>query len=296
MPWHNSVEKTNTTEHTVMNNTLLELARQKLTFALDIPDWEKARKIAAFVGAYVGRIKLGPVILDNNGTPQTIRAMHEMGIDNLFIDLKYHNTPDVVAATVGNITRMNVGMINVHCSGGIKMMSAAKQAAVNAALECHQGEIQNPLVIGVTVLTSQDYDDLVSLGIFPDTSFSDPTLLAAHKQESMERLVVSLARAAQKAGLDGVVASALEAPLIRKACGPTFRIVTPGIRPIGAAAGDQKRLDSPTNAIIVGGSDELVVGSPIYKDPDPAGAAQRIVEEIASALEVLERTETKVAS
>ncbi len=267
-----------------MTDRLLQLARQKLTFALDIPDWDKAEKITRLVAPHVGRIKLGPVILDSVGVRQTIRAMHYIGVNNVFVDLKYHNTPDVVAAAVGNVARMNVGMINVHCSGGIEMMRKAKEAAVNASMESHQGEIQNPFVIGVTVLTSQDYDSLVALGIFPDVSFSDAAQFETHKKDRMEHLVLSLARAAQTAGLDGVVASVHEAPLIRKACGPKFRIVTPGIRPLGADAGDQKRLDTPTNAIIVGNSDELVVGSPIYKDPDPAVAAKRIVQEIAEAL------------
>ncbi|OGZ54535.1 MAG: orotidine 5'-phosphate decarboxylase [Candidatus Ryanbacteria bacterium RIFCSPLOWO2_01_FULL_48_26] len=271
---------------------ILELARRKLTFALDVPDWDKAREIAGIVASHVGRIKLGPVILDNNGTPQVIKAMHQAGISNIFVDLKYHNTPDVVAATVHNVTAMGVGMINVHCSGGIKMMHAAKQAAVRATLENYQREIQNPLIIGVTILTTLDYDDLVALGIFPNASFSNPDALVIHKKEKMEHLVVSLARAAQKAGLDGVAASVHEAPLIRNACGPNFRIVTPGIRPAGADAGDQKRLDTPANAIKAG-ADELVVGSPIYKDPNPAEAAERIVREIAEALTVRTETQTE---
>ncbi len=270
----------------------LELAKQKLTLALDIPDWDKAREVAGKVLPHVGRIKLGPVILDTNGTPQTITAMHQIGVDNVFVDLKYHNTPDVVAAAVASLTRMNVGMINVHCLGGIKMMSGAKRAAENSFHENHRGVIQNPLIIGVTILTSQDHDDLVSLGVFPDFTFSKPEEGIAYKKEKMEKLVVSLAQAAQKAGLDGVVASVHEAPLIRAACGPNFRIVTPGIRPAGADVGDQKRLDTPRNAIAAG-ADELVVGSPIYKEPDPARAAMRILEEIAGALDARAKTATK---
>ncbi len=254
----------------------LEQARQKLTFALDISDWDEAYEMARLVAPHVGRIKLGPVLLDNIGVPQVIKAMHQAGIDNLFIDLKYHNTANVVEKVVYNLTLKNVGMINVHCAGGIPMMQAAKKGARTALVDS-MGKVQAPLVIGVTILTTLDYDDLMEVGITPKLE------LAEHKKLLMEDLVVSLARAAEKAGLDGVVASTQEAPLIRQKCLAGFRIVTPGIRPAGAEAGDQKRLDTPANAIKAG-ADELVVGKPIYGDPDPAKAAQNIVAEIADAL------------
>ncbi|MEK7507539.1 MAG: orotidine 5'-phosphate decarboxylase / HUMPS family protein, partial [Patescibacteria group bacterium] len=162
-----------------------------------------------------------------------------------------------------------------------KMMRVAKAAATQTWEEAGRN-VRCPLVIAVTILTSQDYDDLAEIGVVPLFEHNGPDAIEI-KKHKMEALVVSLARAAQKAGLDGAVASVHEALPIRNACGPKFRIVTPGIRPAGADKTDQKRLDTPANAIKAE-SDELVVGSPIYKDPNPAEAAERIVREIAEAL------------
>ena len=193
--------------------------------------------------------------------PRSSGALVETGA-SVFLDLKFHDIPNTVAQAVEAAVSTGAWMINVHASGGVPMMQAAARAAADTA--AREGR-RRPLLIGVTVLTSMD----------------DATLRAAGVQRPLLEQVVALARMAQEAGLDGVVASPQETAAIRSACGPDFAIVTPGIR--GASAGadknDQSRTMGPAEAVRAGAS-YIVVGRPIIAAADPRAAAAAIAEEL----------------
>ncbi len=223
--------------------------------ALDVATAREALAIADALRGTVGGYKVGNQLFTAEG-PDIVRALTMRG-DRVFLDLKYHDIPNTVAGAVGSASRLGAWMVNVHASGGPAMMTAAKDAADKAAAS---GQTR-PIVIGVTVLTSMDAATLRMVGV--DKSPLDQ--------------VVYLARMAQDAGLDGVVASPLETAAIRAACGPDFVIVTPGIR--GGAAGDakndQSRTMTPDEAMRAGAS-YLVVGRPITGAAAPREAAQQI--------------------
>jgi orotidine-5'-phosphate decarboxylase len=181
----------------------------------------------------------------------------------VFLDLKYHDIPNTVAGAVREATRLGVFMLNVHASGGTAMMRAAAEAAANAAKDF---SVPRPVVLGVTVLTSLDRRALQhDLGV----------------TATVESHVLRLAERARDAGLDGCVASPREIALLRGGLGPSWVIVTPGIRP-AERADDQVRTATP-RAAIDAGAHYLVVGRPITAASDPAGAARAIIEEIARA-------------
>ena len=178
----------------------------------------------------------------------------------IFLDLKFHDIPNTVAGAVAAASKLpNVRLMTVHTLGGLAMMRAARDAAGDKKTR--------PRMIGVTILTSHDAATLRSVGISGSTGSR----------------ALALAKLAKQAGLDGVVASAHEATAIRKACGPRFLIVVPGVRPTSAAAGDQARVATPAQAIRAG-ADYLVVGRPITSAPSPRHAALAIAQEIASAV------------
>jgi orotidine-5'-phosphate decarboxylase len=179
-----------------------------------------------------------------------------------FLDLKFHDIPNTVARASEEATRLSVAMFNVHAMGGLEMMKAAVLAARRTAKELG---VHRPTVLAVTVLTSLDHQALKELGI----------------RCTVDKQVARLAQLAEKGGLDGVVASPREINLIRKTCGKDFVIVTPGVRPAGSAADDQKRVMTPRLAIEAG-ADYLVLGRPIQNAKDPVEAVERIVEEIAT--------------
>jgi orotidine-5'-phosphate decarboxylase len=232
----------------------------QLLVALDVESGDRALELATTLHGLADGVKIGSRLFTLEG-PGLVRRLSEGGT-RVFLDLKFHDIPNTVAQAVEAAVITGAWMINVHASGGVPMMHAAAKAAAEAAARSNR---PTPLVIGVTVLTSMD----------------DNTLRAGGVDRPLLDQVIALARMAQQAGLDGVVASPQETAAIRTACGPEFAIVTPGIR--GSSAGveknDQARTMGPAEAVRAG-ANYLVVGRPIIAAADPRSAAQKIVEEI----------------
>jgi orotidine-5'-phosphate decarboxylase len=227
--------------------------------AIDTPDEGAARDLAAAIVPFVGGLKLGLEFFTANG-PDAARLV--AGTAPLFLDLKLHDIPNTVAGAVGSVAPLEPLLLTVHCAGGLAMMQAAAKAADAAA---GRG-IRRMNVIGVTVLTSLNDDDLASVGQHGPA------------QDQVRRL----AALAIEAGLDGVVCSPHEVAALRRDCGAGFRLVVPGIRPANSARDDdQKRVMTPRQALDAG-ADYLVIGRPITAAADPAAAARAIRTEIAS--------------
>lgn len=204
-----------------------------------------------------GLLKVGSQLFTAEG-PRAIDRLAGFGFE-IFLDLKFHDIPNTVAGAISVAADLRaVTMLTLHASGGLAMMRAARQALT--------GKKNKPALLGVTLLTSLDSASVKEIG-FEDTP-------AAR--------VLSLAKLAKEAGLDGVVASAHEAGAIRRACGPEFLIVVPGVRPASAEVNDQSRVATPADAIRAGAS-YLVVGRPITAAPDPRAAAIAIAKEVAAA-------------
>ena len=244
--------------------------RDRILVALDTPDVDKATALSRQLAGKVGGIKLGLEFFNANG-PQGVRQVVRAGPDEtprgepakqqrLFLDLKYHDIPNTVAGAVRSAMPLAPSILNVHAVGGSAMMKAALDAA-NFEAE-HLG-IVRPMLIAVTVLTSMDDGDLDATG----------QIGPARDQ------VLRLAALTQKAGLDGVVCSSHEIAALRAECGPDFKLIVPGIRPAGAALGDQKRVMTPAQAIAEG-ADFLVIGRPITGAEDPAAAAEAIAADV----------------
>jgi len=225
-----------------------------LVIALDYPDVPSALDLARRLDPAQCRLKVGKELFTAAG-PGLLDALHELGFE-IFLDLKFHDIPTTVAGAVRAAAALGVWMVNVHASGGPRMLEAAR-----AALE---SRAERPLLIGVTVLTSMDAAELRALG---------------HTETPAER-VQYLAGLCAQAGLDGVVCSGAEAAALRHSHGPDFCLVTPGIRLPGDAAGDQRRVLSP-HAAIAAGATYLVMGRSITGAADPLAALAAVRVDLA---------------
>jgi orotidine-5'-phosphate decarboxylase len=218
--------------------------------ALDVPDANLALKLAREIAPAVGAFKIGNELFTSAG-PDIVRRVRETGAA-VFLDLKFHDIPNTVAKAVAAAARLEVQMLTVHTSGGPAMLEAAEQAA-------RQAGAFNPLVLGVTVLTSMDAHELDRVGIPTDVG----------------RQVERLARLAVQSGLRGLVCSPLEIAGLRQWLPAEIQLVTPGIRTAGDPAHDQKRTLSAREAL-ESGADWLVIGRPISAAPNPREAAERL--------------------
>ena len=228
----------------------------RIIVALDLPDPDIALELAARLDPSLCRVKVGKELFTRGG-PGVVGGLRRCGLE-VFLDLKFHDIPNTVASACRAAADLDVWMVNVHASGGRRMMEAAR-----VALEASS---PRPLLTAVTVLTSLDDEDLAEAG------FSG----------TLRDSVLRLARLAEDAGLDGVVCSPLELEPLRHVVGDEFLRVTPGIRPADSSRGDQKRVMTPAEAVSRG-AHYLVVGRPITAASDPAAALAAIAEEIASA-------------
>jgi orotidine-5'-phosphate decarboxylase len=238
----------------------IEDPRNRLLVALDVDSGARALEIATSLRDLAGGFKVGSRLFTLEG-PGLVRALTDTGA-RVFLDLKFHDIPNTVAQAVESAVLTGAWMVNVLAAGGAPMMQAAQRAARDTAARTGAAP---PLVIAVTVLTSMDAATLQSVGV----------------GQPLDDQVVALATLTAQAGLDGVVASPLETAAIRKACGPDFVIVTPGIR--GSAAGSDKNDQSRTlgpAAAVQAGATYIVVGRPIIGAADPRAAAAGIVEEL----------------
>jgi orotidine-5'-phosphate decarboxylase len=218
----------------------------------------------------VGLLKVGSQLYTAEG-PRAVDRLAGLGYE-IFLDLKFHDIPNTVAGAVSAAAELrDVAMLTLHAAGGLAMMRAARESL--------SGKKTRPALLAVTLLTSLDSTDLKQIGI---------TGTPASR-------VLSLAKLAKEADLDGVVCSAHEVAAVRRACGPKFLIVVPGVRPAASAAQDQSRIATPADAIRAG-ADYLVVGRPITAAPDPRAAALSIAKEIHDSAETASRRSAASAS
>jgi orotidine-5'-phosphate decarboxylase len=257
-------------------------AKDRIIVALDVPTLPEASRIIRKLAPHVGAFKIGLELLYAHGAPRVIDLVLSHG-GRLFIDGKFHDIPNTVASAIRASMQKNVLMFNVHCSGGRKMMMAARRAANDVA---EKYAIPSPMVLGVTLLTSLDYNDLIEMGFREKKNFPPEQLLHFEKT-NIGRIVASQALLAKECGLDGVISSPREAGFIRKTCGSKFLIVSPGIRGPEDPMDDQKRTMSPGEAILAG-SDYLVIGRPILKNRFPLEAVKKITDEVESAQSVMQ--------
>ncbi len=237
-------------------------AREQLIVALDVESADAGARLAETLRGRVGLFKVGSEVFTAEG-PLLARHLIASG-HKIFLDLKFHDIPNTVKSAAREAAGLGASIFDVHALGGRAMMQAALEGAREDAARYGK---PCPLVVAVTVLTSMSAPDLDELGV----------------HGGPEETVIRLAKLAQAAGLDGVVASPKEIESIRRACGPRFTIITPGIRMPAAASHDQARIASPA-AAIQAGANYLVVGRPITQAPDPVAAAQAIVTDMEKAL------------
>lgn len=226
----------------------------RIIVALDFPSDQPALALVDQLDPAKCRLKVGKELFTRSG-PGLVRDLHARGFD-VFLDLKFHDIPNTTSAAVAAAADLGVWMVNVHASGGEKMMTACRDRLDSFGKD-------RPLLIAVTVLTSMGPEDLAGIGI----------------TDSPEAQVSRLATLTRNCGLDGVVCSAQEALALKAEQGKDFKLVTPGIRPLSADKGDQQRIMTPTDALKAG-SDYLVIGRPITQAADPLAALESIHSEV----------------
>ncbi|MCK5433038.1 MAG: orotidine-5'-phosphate decarboxylase [Gammaproteobacteria bacterium] len=232
------------------------MSHSRIIVPLDFSEPGQALQLVEKLQPDLCRLKVGKELFTKAG-PVFVDKLIAKGFD-VFLDLKFHDIPTTVAKACAVAADLGVWMVNIHASGGMQMMSLAKEAL--------EKKSHHPLLIGVTILTSMNEETLRELGL----------------QCSVEDQVMRLAQLSKDAGLDGVVCSAHEVKLLRNRLGKEFKLVTPGIRPGGSENDDQKRVMTPGQAIEAG-SDYLVIGRPITQAEDPIQALKNIEEEIRAA-------------
>lgn len=232
--------------------------KDRLIVALDVDSEEKAISIVEKLKNDVRLFKVGLEIFSSCG-PSVLKRIREADCE-VFLDLKFHDIPNTVAKAAVSAARLDPFILNVHALGGYEMMQRTAGAVTEEAARLR---IRKPKIIAVTILTSMDQKALKRTGI----------------NANIKTVVLTLAKLARDAGLDGVVASPNETSLIRRNLGDDFLIVTPGIRPASSVSHDQRRVATPKQAV-KNGADFIVVGRPITEASDPAGAAKEILREI----------------
>lgn len=234
--------------------------KERIILALDVDTHEEALQLVKTLTPYVGAFKIGMQLYNSVG-PSIVEEVNQCG-GKVFVDLKFHDIPNTVASAGKVLTRQHCYMFNVHAAGGREMM---QRTAAEVKAEAASLGIEAPLILAVTVLTSitdqQLKEEMYVEGI------------------NVRELAVKWAALAKASGLDGVVCSPKEITAIRDACGPDFKIVTPGIRPLWSEVNDQKRITTPWDAMDLG-ADYMVIGRPITKAENPRAAAIRIMEEL----------------
>lgn len=230
---------------------------KRIFVALDTTNLDFALNLSRDLRGLIGGVKIGKEFFTALG-PEGVRAVADLGVP-IFLDLKFHDIPATVASAIRAANLLKPFMLNVHAAGGIEMLKAAINAVGNGP--------ERPLILAVTVLTSLGDDDMSSIGI----------------ESSSESQVLRLAKLAKDQNIDGVVCSAHEAAALRRALGPDFLLVVPGIRPSWAAINDQKRIITPADAIDLG-IDYLVIGRPITDAVNPIDATRRIIDELEKHL------------
>jgi len=234
--------------------------KDRIVLALDVDTHAEAIELVKDLTPYVGVFKIGMQLYNSIG-PSIVEEVNALG-GKVFVDLKFHDIPNTAGAAGKVLTRLNSFMFNVHAAGGREMM---QKVAADAQGEASRLGIVPPVILAVTVLTS-----------ISDQQLQEEMYVSGL---NVKELAVRWAVMAKESGLNGVVCSPQEITAIRAACGPDFKIVTPGIRPLWSAANDQKRITTPRQALDQG-ADYMVIGRPIVQAKDPAEAAQRIIDEL----------------
>ena len=216
-------------------------------------EYTSAVSIADKLDPNICRLKVGNQLFTSSG-PKIVKTLHDKGFE-IFLDLKFHDIPNTVYESVRSAANLGVWMINVHASGGSKMLDASKKAL--------EGFDKPPLLVGVTILTSISEEILTEIGF-----------------NNLDKQVMRLTKLAERSGLDGVVCAASDASKVKQTCGESFLTVTPGIRPRDADLNDQSRTSTPKEAI-ANGSDFLVIGRPITGSEDPTNALEKIYKEVS---------------
>jgi len=244
------------------------MGKEKICVALDVDSLEKALDLTRRLSPWVGLFKIGSQLFTSEG-PRVVEAVMAQGAE-VFLDLKYHDIPNTVLSAARVASGLGVKMLNVHCLGGSRMM---RMLVEGLERESETSGKPMPLLLGVTMLTSLSDQELQS---------------DLHVSLSLEEYVIHLAKLAQNAGMDGVVCSPREIESIKRACGPDFTLVTPGIRPAWAISKDDQQRITSLQAALCAGANYIVIGRPITAAKNPEEAAKRLLLELVTSTRATE--------